>query len=72
MSLEFSPTKICQRDRIIEDLKADSIYVIKGRWSIIGNCPIMLYEQDYKRIEPAHLENQMKKMFKLFEEPRFV
>jgi len=72
MSLEFSPAKIFQRDRIIQDLKADSIYVIKGGWSIIKNCPITLYEPDYKRIEPEHLENQMKKMFKLFEEPTFV
>ena len=71
MDLEFFPREICQRDRIIEDLKTASIYFIKGGWSIIENCPITLYEPDYKRIEPEHLENQMKKMFKLFEEPRF-
>ena len=72
MCLEFFPEKICQRDRIVEDLKADSIYFIKGRWDMIEDCPITFYEPDYKRIEPKHLENQMKKVFKISEDTTWV
>ncbi len=63
MSLEFFPMKIYQRDRIIEDLKVASIYSIGGNWVMLENS-ITFYEPDYKKIEPEHLENQMKKMFK--------
>jgi len=72
ISLEFFIDKISQRDQIMKDLKTDSIFLIKGEPIIIKDCPVTLYEPGYKRIEPEHLENQMKKMFKLFEEPRFV
>ena len=68
VDLVFFPEKIGQRDRIIEDLKADSIYSIKGGWTMLKDYPITFFSPDYKRIEPEHLENQMKKMFKIFED----
>ena len=68
-TLEFFLDKISQRDRIIRDLKADSIYFIKGEPNKISDSPVTFYEPDYKRIEPKYLENRIKKMFKAFDDP---
>ena len=66
--MEFFPETTEQRDRIVEDLKADSIFLIKGEYGIFKDTPVMLYEADYSRIKPKPLENEMKKLFQLFEE----
>jgi len=66
IGLEFFTEKSCYRDKIIEDLNIGSIYFIRGDWNIIDGS-ITLYEPDYQRIEPGHLETQMGKMFEMFE-----
>ena len=68
ITLEFFLDKISRRDRIIRDLKADSIYFIKGEPNKISDSPVTFYEPDYKRIEPKYLENRIKKIFKAFDD----
>ena len=65
--MEFFPEIIEQRDRIVEDLKADSIFLIKGKYGILEDIPVTFYEPDYSRIKPKPLENKMRKLFQLFE-----
>ena len=66
--MEFFPKTIEQRDRIVEDLKVDSIFLIKGEYGILKDTPVTLYEPDYSRIKPKSLENKMKKLFQIFED----
>jgi len=68
-TLEFFLDKISQRDRIIRDLKANYIYFINGEPNKISDSPVTFYEPDYKRIEPKYLENRIKRMFKVFDDP---
>ena len=63
--MEFFPKTIEQRDKIVKDLKADSISLIKGEYSI---DPVTIYEPDYNRVKPKSLANKMKKVFQMFEE----
>ena len=66
--MEFFPEITEQRDRIVEDLKADSIFLIKGKYNMLKDTPVMLYEPDYTRVKPRLLENEMKKVFQMFED----
>ncbi len=65
--MEFFLETIEQRDRIVEDLKADSIFLIKGEF-MLEDTPVTFYEPDYNRIKPKSLENKMKKLFQIFED----
>lgn len=69
LTLEFFTEKICHRDKTIQDLSIGSIYFIKGDWSVFSDGSITLYGPDYHRMAPGHLENQMKKVFEIFEKP---
>ncbi|MBU4185422.1 MAG: hypothetical protein KKI12_06550 [Proteobacteria bacterium] len=66
--MEFFPKTIEQRDRIVEDLKVDSIFLIKGEYNMLKDTPVMLYEPDYTRVKPKPLENEMRKLFQMFED----
>ena len=66
--MDFSPKTIEQRDKIVKDLKADSIFLVKGKYSILKDIPVTLYEPDYSRIKPKPLENEMRKLFQIFED----
>jgi hypothetical protein len=69
LTLEFFPQKVCHRDKIIQDLSIGSIYFIKGDWSVFSDGSMTLYGPDYHRMAPGHLEEQMKKVFEIFEKP---
>jgi hypothetical protein len=65
--MEFFPGAVEQRDKIVEDLKADSIFLIKGEF-MLEDTPVTFYEPDYSRIKPKSLENKMIKLFQRFED----
>ena len=66
--MEFFPRAVEQRDKIVKDLKADSIFLIKGEYGMLKDISVTLYEPDYSRTKPKSLENKMKKLFQIFED----
>jgi len=66
--MEFFPRAVEQRDKIVKDLKADSIFLIKGEYGMLEDTPVTLYEPDYSRTKPKPLENEMIKLFQIFED----
>ena len=66
--MDFFPEAVEQRNKIVKDLKADSIFLVKGKYSILKDIPVTLYEPDYSRIKPKPLENEMRKLFQIFED----
>jgi hypothetical protein len=72
MNMDFSPETIEQRDRLHNDLRVDSIHLIKGEYGAADDIGIMMFNPSYQSVESGGFSLQeIEEMFALndHEEP---
>ena len=65
LNLEFSPGSIEARDRLLEDMKVDSIFLVKGQYGVSRNGPICLFEPIYRFAEPDFPLEEVREAFRI-------
>jgi hypothetical protein len=67
LELIFTPAHIEIKDRILEDLKVDSIFIVKGTYTITEDTPpyITLHEPYYEPVYPQSFEDEIMEVFKV-------
>jgi hypothetical protein len=66
LDLNFFPESVETKDRLLEDLKVDSIFVVRGAYGIIDNPPLItLTDPRYEPVYSRSLENEIREVFKV-------
>jgi hypothetical protein len=65
LDVDFTPKAVSERDQILKDLQVDSILLMKGRYLIPPDSPIMLANPAYRQLDPAIAsEDQIREVFR--------
>ena len=58
--LEYNPESLGERDQLLQDLKLDSIFMVKGEYGVVEDTPpsIMLHYPSYRTVEPDFLKRK--------------
>jgi hypothetical protein len=69
--LEFNPESLGERDQLLQDLKLDSIFVVKGEYGVDEDTPpsIMLHYPSYRTVEPEFSEEEVRRAFQINNKP---
>jgi len=65
LNLEFSPGSIEERDQLLEDMKVDSIFPVKGQYGVSRSAPICLFEPAYRFPEPDFPLEEVREAFRI-------
>ncbi|MCG6537828.1 MAG: hypothetical protein L7F78_24695, partial [Syntrophales bacterium LBB04] len=65
VSLEFPPQSIQEREKIVGDLKPASYFLVKGQYSIPKGGPLCIFDPQYRPIEPAFSEDEIREVFRV-------
>ena len=65
LKLEFSPGSIEERDQLLEDMKVDSIFPVKGQYGVSRSAPICLFEPTYRFPEPDFPLDKVREAFRI-------
>jgi hypothetical protein len=69
--LEYNPESLGERDQLLQDLKLDSIFMVKGEYGIVEDTPpsIMLHYPSYRAVEPEFSEEEIRRAFQINNKP---
>jgi len=65
LNSEFSPGSIEERDQLLEDMKVDSIFPVKGQYGVSRSAPICLFEPAYRFGEPDFPLDKVREAFRI-------
>jgi len=69
LDLYYTPESIEQRDKLMQDLTADSIFMVKGGYGIGGlgttNSYVTIYNAAYLPVEPDFSEDEIREVFRV-------
>ena len=63
--LDFFPQSTQERDKIVEDLKLASYFLVKGKYGMPKDAPLSISNPEYRPIEPAFSENEISEVFRV-------
>ncbi|MBI4679966.1 MAG: hypothetical protein HY753_01820 [Nitrospirae bacterium] len=69
MELNFIAGSEAQKDRILDDLKVNSIFIFRGSYTAGEDAPqhILLHDPHYEPVYPRFSEEEIKKVFSINE-----
>lgn len=66
LELDFGPDTIAERNKILEDVVADRIFMIRGRYSIISEIPcLIIHDPGYSHLCPDYSEEEVRECFRI-------
>ena len=67
LEMNFSPESVEAKDRILEDLKVDSIFIVKGTYTITKDVilHITLHDPYYEPVYPQSFEDEIREVFRV-------
>lgn len=65
LSLEFFPHSTQEKDKIVEDLKSASYFLVKGEYAVAKDAPLSIWDPEYRSIAPAFSESEIREVFRI-------
>jgi len=67
LNINFTPDLIEERDQLLRDLRLDSLWIVKGKYSVGEKPPpfILLHDPAYQAIPPEISEAEIRQTFEL-------
>jgi hypothetical protein len=68
LGLDFTPDSVEIKNRILEELKVDSIFIVKGAYTItkdINPTHISLHDPYYEPVYPQSFEDEIREVFRV-------
>ena len=67
LNMNFTPDFIEERDKLLRELKVDSLLITKGHYTVVENMPpfITLHDPSYRAVPPEFSEDQIRKAFEV-------
>jgi len=70
IDLEFAPEAVAERDKILADMKTDTIFIVQGRYSICHEEFIVTIRgPQYRPLPKSFDENQVREVFEVNGKP---
>lgn len=69
LGLNFIADSEAQKNRILNDLKVNSIFIFRGSYSVVEDAPqhILLHDPHYEPVYPRFSEEEIRKVFSVNE-----
>lgn len=64
LGMDFFPTSIQERDRILEEIGIGSLFLVRGNYRVPKDFPIAVFESQYRPVEPDFSEEEIRKVFR--------
>lgn len=64
LDMDFFPTFIQERDRILEEIGIGSLFWVRGNYPVPKDLPIALFEPQYRPVKPDFSEEEIRKVFR--------
>jgi hypothetical protein len=70
LNMNFTPDFIEERDKLLRELKVDSLFIVKGHYTVAENMPpfITLHDPSYRTVPPEISEVQVRRAFEVNKE----
>ncbi|MCL4536211.1 MAG: hypothetical protein M1610_01245 [Nitrospirae bacterium] len=67
LDLDFTPESVEAKDRLLNDLKVDSVFIVKGTYTITQNAipHIILHDPYYEPVYPQSFEEEIREVFRV-------
>ncbi len=64
IGIEFTPDTYAQRDEILQDMKAGSLFLIRGKYLAPGDGSVLISDPMYWPLEPEYSEDEVREVFR--------